>query len=181
MAGKTRSLCVCAVLICMALTNLYSQERRSYVILPLEAAPHPLLKDGKPAELTQDDLEKIDLLLRKYIDNYNRNTREAVESLIRIKQHPGSGGDQTLLAILNRLTGADIELYLISIDMYKRQYIAIINSRGEKEVWINCFRDPEIDYWEYSVVTVYGGGNAFFNLMINLTTGDLHDFWVNGI
>jgi hypothetical protein len=46
-----------------------------------------------------------------------------------------------------------------------------LNSKGEKEVWINCFcRDGERD-WRKNLVFVKDGGNCYFNLKVNLSRG----------
>ena len=55
------------------------------------------------------------------------------------------------------------------IEAYRRQYVAVINDKGEKEVWINCFyTDLETD-WRHHVLDVDDGGVLFFQLEINLT------------
>jgi hypothetical protein len=33
----------------------------------------------------------------------------------------------------------NINHFIIDLKKYKRQYIAVTNSKGEKEVWVNCF------------------------------------------
>jgi hypothetical protein len=62
---------------------------------------------------------------------------------------------------------------------YKVQLIAIINDKGEKQVWVNCFCGA-MSGWRKSIVYVMDGGNCFFNLRINLTKGEYYDLAVNG-
>ena len=63
---------------------------------------------------------------------------------------------------------------------YYKQLVAIINSKGEKEVWVNCFCSVEnISYWRKSLVGVVDGGFCYFNLKINLTKSKAYDFMVN--
>ena len=63
---------------------------------------------------------------------------------------------------------------------YKVQLVAIINEKGEKEVWINCFCGSMVD-WRKDIVYVDDGGSCFFNLKINLSTGRAYDLAVNGV
>lgn len=74
----------------------------------------------------------------------------------------------------NRLT--DIE----DLKRYKRQYVAVINSTGEKEVWVNCFCDASNKDWKNEIIEVLDGGNCYFNLKINLTKGQCYDLMING-
>jgi len=71
---------------------------------------------------------------------------------------------------------------------YYKQLMAVINSRGEKEVWVNCFcnsddksLNDDNSYWKKGIVSVYDGGSCYFNLRINLTTNRVYDFRVNGV
>ena len=68
----------------------------------------------------------------------------------------------------------------IELSKYNRQYIAIINENGEKEVFVNCFRAGVRDYWKNHFVYVSDGGNAYFQVGINLTTLKIYRFSVNG-
>lgn len=70
-----------------------------------------------------------------------------------------------------------------NLSSYKRQYIAVINSSGETEVWINCFCDYyDSDFldWKKYIVFIRDGGNCFFNVKVNLTTTQYYDLRVNG-
>lgn len=66
--------------------------------------------------------------------------------------------------------------FIIDLTRYRRQYMAAINSKGEKEVWINCF----CENWKTSAVLVVDGGNCFFNLKVNLATGNYYELSING-
>jgi hypothetical protein len=66
------------------------------------------------------------------------------------------------------------------LNKYKRQYIAVINKNGEKEVWVNCFCQYD-ETWTRNVVVVLDGGNCYFNLKINLSKNKYYDFYVNGM
>ena len=63
---------------------------------------------------------------------------------------------------------------------YYKQLIAVINDRGEKEVWVNCFCHlPQGFDWKKNVILVLDGGSCFFNVSVNLTKGLAFDFSVN--
>lgn len=70
----------------------------------------------------------------------------------------------------------------IDLKKYKRQYIAFVNSKGEKKVFINCFCISEwsFKYWKKSLVQVDDGGSCFFQVTINLNTLGYEQFKTNG-
>jgi len=74
----------------------------------------------------------------------------------------------------------NVKDFVIDLKKYKRQYIAVINSKGEKEVWVNCFCDTWKKNWRKELIFVLDGGNCYFNLKINLTKGEYYDLMVNG-
>ena len=63
---------------------------------------------------------------------------------------------------------------------YFRQYIAAINSSGEKFVWINFFC---IEYYEAShetfIMEAADGGDCFFEVKVNLTKKDCYFYKEN--
>jgi hypothetical protein len=71
---------------------------------------------------------------------------------------------------------------LIELKQYKRQYWPMINHKGEKEVFIDCFLDPDSSCknWQKSMVIFCDGGNAYFILRINLTTETYSEITING-
>ena len=63
---------------------------------------------------------------------------------------------------------------------YYKQLVAIINPKGEKEVWVNCFCTlPQGFDWKKNAVLMLDGGSCYFNLKINLTKNITFDFYVN--
>lgn len=107
-----------------------------------------------PTNLTQNDIEKVELLLTNCVDDYN-----------------------------NKLN--DNHKQYFSIDLikkrYKRQYVAVVNKKGDKIVWVNCLCQTHNDNWKTSVILVDDGGNCYFNLKINLTKEKCYDLIVNGL
>ncbi len=69
----------------------------------------------------------------------------------------------------------------INLRNYKRQYIAVTNAKGEKEVWVNCFCEIENDNWKKEIEVVFDGGDCYFDLKINLSTKKYYDLMVNGV
>jgi hypothetical protein len=126
--------------------------------------------DATRTILANNEIQIIEQLLNECIDKYNPSQQAFFDSLS--KANPG----------------ADylIQTFIIDLKMYKRQYVPVINSKGQKEVWVNCFRMDDMDIddfsdWRNMIVYVSDGGNSFFNLKINLATKTYYDFRVNGL
>jgi hypothetical protein len=111
-------------------------------------------KTYTPSTLTQSDIEKIEALLITCVTHYN-----------------------------NKLSADNKQYFAIDLakEKYKRQYVAVINNKGDKEVWINCLCRTHGDNWRTSIILVDDGGNCFFNLKINLTKEQCYDLSVNGL
>jgi len=124
-----------------------------------------IFKSFRPTELTSNDLEKIETILLNFTKDYNRELKKLYEKL-RAK-FP----DSDEFSELN---------FIIELSRYRRQYYAITNEKGEKEVWINCFCHSWGENWRKELIFVFDGGNCYFNLKINLETGKYYDVRVNG-
>lgn len=114
--------------------------------------------------MTNDDLLKIEIILNKCINDYNPNQERQFKEIN--DKHPEYKLDK--------------KYFIIDLTRYKRQYVAIINSKGEKEVWINCFCNTWDKNWKTNLIFVHDGGNCYFNLKINLTTRKYYELMVNG-
>lgn len=64
---------------------------------------------------------------------------------------------------------------------YYKQFIPVINSKGEKEVWVNCACEILQNEWKKEPQMVNDGGSCFFHLKINLAKKLVYDFRVNGV
>jgi hypothetical protein len=64
---------------------------------------------------------------------------------------------------------------------YWKQLIVVINKKGEKEVWVNCFCRVDNENWKTRIFGVEDGGNCYFNFKVNLTTKKYYDLGVNGV
>lgn len=105
------------------------------------------------ATLTQDDISSIDRLLIACVTDYNNSLDE---------EHKGWSID-------------------LKQNHYRKQLIAVTNSKGEKEVWVNCFCDTwGNNNWKTSILLVHDGGNCYFNFKINLATKKFYNLRVNG-
>jgi len=58
-----------------------------------------------------------------------------------------------------------------ALNNYKRQYLAVVNKNGQKEVWVNCFCRNWNKDWQKEVFFVKKEIPCYFNLKINLITG----------
>jgi len=66
---------------------------------------------------------------------------------------------------------------------YRQQMIAAINKKGEKEIWVHCFRGiSTTDFnWRKNLIVIEDGGTDVFQIKINLTLNKVYYFRVNGI
>lgn len=146
-------------------------------LIAVMATKYPpwVFKGAKPADLSMNDLEAIEIALTKCISVFN--AQEEKRFALKDKQLPELG--------LNKAT------FVIDLPKYKRQYFPVINSQGEKEVWINCLCPYALEWpnrfesfkdwnWKKTYVRFNDGGNCFFYLKVNLATGKYYDFMTNG-
>ena len=145
-------------------TNSFPVDISTIAILPFDTAQYWVFKGCKPTDLTNSELTIIEKLLRKCINEYN-----PVQE-IQYKEFKSKFPDSEI----------EKNNFVIELSRYKRQYIAVTNKKGEKEVWVNCFCDTWDKNWKKGLIFVLDGGNCYFNLKINLTTGKYYEFMVNG-
>jgi hypothetical protein len=134
-------------------------EGIDYVILPYDPIEFEWItlafKEGIPVRLTTDEIINLDEYLEEAVHKYNTETKTP--------------------------SGNDVKQ--INLSKYNRQYIAIINKDGEKEVFINCFfhlsmRDSE--HWKNNFVFILDGGYHYFQIKINMERKLIMMFSVNG-
>jgi len=143
-----------------------------YAILEFDKANNYYFdKDAKPTTLSNEDIVKIEDLIEKRVSEYNRIEKDSAISItkrLRKKKHDPNftwKGD-----------------FIKTPSKYYKQLMPIINSKGEKEVWVNCFCNTgENSDWKKSIVLMEDGGSCYFKLKINLTKGIVYNFMVNGI
>ena len=123
-----------------------------------------VFKNSKPTNLISSDIEAIEKRLTHCIDSYNIEGQKRFQAFNN--EHPDYKIEK--------------KRFVIDLKRYKRQYIAVTNPNGEKEVWVNCFC-TFFDYdWQHKILRARDGGNCFFNLKINLTKGVYYALDVNG-
>lgn len=137
-------------------------DKSKITILPLDSVVSLEFKDCKPTDLSTKDLYKIEIIIRECISEYNKK-EEKVYNEIKHKN------PQSQISITN---------FIIDLNKYKRQYIAVINTKGEKEVWVNCFCGT-MPNWTKKIIYVFDGGNCYFNLKINLKQNKYYELIVN--
>jgi hypothetical protein len=126
----------------------------SVAIIPFDQQGNwPFDNSYKPTNLTDYEIFQVDSLLVDCALNYNKTLSEDLKESYSI----------------------DFKKYL-----YKRQYVAVINNKGEKEVWVNGLCSTWNSRWKKELLLVNDGGNCNFNLKINLTTKKCFEVVVNG-
>ncbi|AMJ64369.1 hypothetical protein [Hymenobacter sp. PAMC 26628] len=77
----------------------------------------------KAASLSPAELAQVETLLRASIDEYNRPQAVELQKLRKAQPQSEFKADD----------------FIINLPKYKRQLVAVLNAKGEKEVWVNCF------------------------------------------
>jgi len=118
-------------------------------------------------ELSNTDLTKIELALKSVVDKVNIQQEKRFATLQ--KDYP--------------IENYQLSDFIINVDNYKRQYIAVLNAKGEKEVLVNLFQkdipDLKEGNWKTKIVWAHGGGLLFFKFKINLSKNKYYDVWIN--
>ena len=128
-------------------------------------------KNVKPATLSAEEIVKIESLISKRVLEYNRIEKDSALSItkrLRKKRRDP-----------NFIWEGDI---IKNPSKYYKQLIAVVNSKGEKEVWVNCFCSKVgKSHWKKDIVLVMDGGSCYFNLKVNVTKNTVYDLMVNGV
>ncbi|MDX6748070.1 hypothetical protein SHK09_14835 [Polaribacter sp. PL03] len=136
-----------------------------FVIMTFNSEWYWIFKNAKPTELTQSELFEIEEILKIAIIENNKNQK--IGLIEHNKKYPEYQQTET---------GFELKL-----DGYKRQYVPIINEKGEKEVWINFFCDDfGTNNWKTEIALVEDGGNCYYNIKINLKTKEYYELGING-
>ncbi len=109
--------------------SLFSVDTSKIAIIPYKANEVWEFGDCIPTDLNQKDLEIIEKQLRLCIDNYNPKQEKRFKKLQSKKPN----------------YSFEKKYFTIDVKKYKRQYVAITNNKGEKEVWVNCFCGNDSD------------------------------------
>ena len=136
-----------------------------YTIIKYDSTDFWMFKNVQASNLNLNEISAIEELLSECINNYNPDQLKQFDKIN--KEHPEYK--------FNKLD------FVIDLKRYKRQYVAVINEKGEKEVWVNCFCSNSENDWKKRIVYVFDGGNCYFSLKINMTKKKYYDLMVNGV
>lgn len=126
-------------------------------VLPFNSIVSPAFTGAKAADLSGSDFILIDSLLTQCVDQYNKE---------QARRYKHSSPEKA---------------FLIDLSTHKRQYVAMVNEKGEKHVWVNCFCSNWNKNWKKELIMVQDGGVCYFNLKINLATNSCYELVVNGV
>ena len=146
--------------------NQPHSDEPCYVIIPYDSTMKDVFGFGVSITLKANDFKLIDSLLKIQINSFN--IQQEKEFLTLKESDPKFK--------------SDLSNWIIDLKNYNRQYVAIINSNSEKEVWVNCFcwSWGENEIYKHQILDVNDGGKCFFQLKINLSKRKVYDFSVNG-
>jgi hypothetical protein len=81
--------------------------------------------------------------------------------------------------IIELFNSCPIKRNTLKSENYWKQCIAVINPKGEKEVWLNCACNEPF-YFQYGIGHTNDGGSCYMQMKINLTTHSCYDVYYNG-
>jgi len=156
------------LILCLLLfsVNVFSQDIDTslYTIIPIKKYPYAFPPAYKQATLSPKEINMAEATLSNCVIDYNTSLRRKY----------------------NNWLNTDSSQQIIGLKNNRRQYIAVINPKGEKELWVNftphvIYDDGRKDYsWKEDVTVVDDGGSSYFHLKVNLTKRICYDLFVNG-
>jgi hypothetical protein len=85
-------------------------------------------------------------------------------------------------AYIAYIKDADKHIHLLQpLTAYRRQYVALIDDQGDREIWINFFCTAFNHDWRHSAMVVDDGGGCFFQIRINWTKRIVMELQPNGL
>ena len=137
----------------------------SYVILDFKSDWYRIFKDAKPTSLSENELSEIEKIIVQAVKENNEQQKERLE--MHNKEYPDNQWTETGFELKTR--------------GFKRQYVPVMNSDGQREIWTNFFcHDWGSENWKSEIMQVNDGGNCYFNLKVNLETGTYSELYING-
>ena len=124
-------------------------DTNKIAILPLDKKAS-LFKDAKELKLTNTDLRAVYKILNDCVQTHN----------------------------IKHDTTKELNDF-IDLKKYKLQYVPFISSNGQRKVYVNAFRDFNLNFdlgWKKGLITVYDCGICNFDLVINLTKNNYQEF-----
>jgi hypothetical protein len=157
------SLLVLAIIYFVSCNKTANYDSNKIAIFKYKENSEWPFKSAKPYELRDSDFRIIEDVLKKSM--YVWNIEQANVYKLKCDSFPNQ---HFYLSNFN-----------INLNNYNRQYIAVINSKGEKEVWINCICNTDKNDWKKEIVLVDDGGNCYWQIIINITKKVSYDLFVN--
>lgn len=96
-----------------------------------------------------------------------------------LKGQPYDLTEKDIEEIIEIFNSCPIERGVLQSSNYWKQCVAVINPKGEKEVWLNCSCGPH-DMFQYGLIQTMDGGPCYMRMKINLTTQSCYDIHFNG-
>ena len=141
-----------------------SAENPIFSIISFDSKKHWMFhSEGENYELTTTDINQIYELLTEAINDHND-----IETAKFLKKQI----DFPHLHL-------DVSNYTLSLDDYKRQYLAV-KMKEEIVVFVQCFCNKEHRNWQSEMIQVSDGGKCYFDVYINLTQNTIQTIAVNG-
>jgi len=132
-------------------------DTSTIAILPCYQVDLEIFSNCNSAELTNQDLQTIDTLLKEFVVQYNvEQTRQ--------------------FNLFTPEAKAKHVLLLLDLKKLRRQYVGTINPAGEKVVWLNCFCNSLGKNWRKEIIKSSGERMCNFKISINLTNKKHFDF-----
>ena len=67
------------------------------------------------------------------------------------------------------------------LQKYVRQYVGFVNMKGQKIIWVNCLWNKSLEERAgKDVIIVDDGCSYFWDVEVNLNTGELANLMING-
>ncbi|NOQ73945.1 MAG: hypothetical protein GQ574_18210 [Crocinitomix sp.] len=141
-------------------------------IIPLTNAGW-MTEADRQAKLSIADFQLIDLLIKAAVIAYNTNMKKEHEELLEFYREDAE--------FMGTAPPADFPMQdtIPDYSNYIRQYVPYYNVENEKVVAIN-FSCSAYGEWKTVLYQVNDGGNCYFDITLNLTTGQCERIMVNG-
>jgi hypothetical protein len=138
-----------------------SIDTSKYVILKFDPDKDKYIfgKDNKPADLSADEIVKIETMIADEVARYNKNAKATEDSISKTNGR-------------NKYEDSSAYYQISDPGKYYKQFVTVTDAKGQKEVWVGCFCDKYFWHmnWQKSLVMIDGGGDCYFQFRINLTT-----------
>ncbi|MDH7447634.1 hypothetical protein [Aquimarina sp. 2201CG14-23] len=142
----------------------FKLAKSDYTILTYTPKWHWTFNNVKPSQLQESELIEIEEVLKSAIQKHNQTQKN------QLIEHNKNNSDDPITQTN----------YEVQLQGYMRQYVPVINNKGQKEVFINFFCDATDEKnWQTQLVQVEDGGNCYYSVKISMETKKYYEFEVN--